>query len=431
MMLILVVMLLVLIVLDVEINDNHISISISIVVEKTMKKKFYLEEKAYKIYALYDDIAERRAYIGKTVNVRMSSVFSWHRCGHNKYTQELFEIDFLDPNMVVLEDLTCTGAVAYRHVLSWVRYFEDNGFEMLNPGGTLAQAEQMQEETLKIYEQIADIPFEEHLHGTWQKKSTAPKRMPKKIEKEKASTQLCLRLSPTDKAEFQRYCRRTNLRQTDAFAKLLHTSGENAAPDIRRLSDLLDESETRCTQLAEENEKLRSGLVVPRSERIENNARERFNFAQKAIQAFVKITYIKDRYTDLPIREFRYDDFKHRFPNAAKYQYPSDEGTHIIYLQALVWGKSRNPVYFLMCKTPEGEYLKFRFYPKKEFIGEQVRHSFYALLDSPWLFAGRLASDGAVDLVAAFPLLNPASRLQEENLSLDAQISGTESQKKI
>lgn len=129
-----------------------------------------------------------RTYIGKTISGRMSSVYSWHRCGHNKYTQELFEIDFLDPQMVVLEEVSCTGAVAYRHVLSWVRCFDDHGFEILNPGGTLAQAEQMQEETLKIYERIAEIPFEEHLRKRWQENRVAPKKTLKKREKERATT---------------------------------------------------------------------------------------------------------------------------------------------------------------------------------------------------------------------------------------------------
>lgn len=396
-----------------------------------MKKKFYHEERVYRIYALYDDITEKRAYIGKTVSSRMATVYSYHCCGHCKYTQELFEIDFLEPEMVVLEEISCVGAVAYRHVLAWVKWFKDNEFEILNPDSMLEQSEQMQEETLKIYEQIAEIPFEEHLRNHWQESRIAPKKVLEKREKEQASTQLCLRLAPTDKAEFQKYCRRTNLRQTDAFAQLLNTAGENAVPDVRRLSDLLEESETRCTKLAEENEKLRSGLVVPHSERIENNARETFNFTQKAICAFMKATYTRNRYTDLPIKEFRYDDFKRRFPNATRYQYPAEEGTYIVHLQALVWGKARNPVYFLMCKTREGEYLKFRFYQKREFIGEQVRHSFYAQLDSPWLFAGKTAPDGAVDLMVAFPLLDPINGDQRKKMTLDDQIQKAESKRAI
>ena len=396
-----------------------------------MKKKFYSEERLYKIYALYDDITEKRAYIGKTVSSKMATVYSYHRCGHCKYTQELFEIDFLEPEMVVLEEVNCVGATAYRHVLAWLQCFEDQGFEMLNPDGMLTHAEQMQEATMEIYARISKIPFEAHLKRCWQETRIAPKRALEKREKEHASTQLCLRLAPTDKEEFQKYCRRTNLRQTDAFAQLLNTAGENAAPDVQRLSDLLEESETRCTKLAEEHEKLRSGLAVPRSERIENNARATFNFAQKAICAFVKATYTRNRYTDLPIKEFRYDDFKRRFPNATRYQYPTEDGTYIVKLQTLVWGKARNPVYFLMCKTQEGEYLKFRFYQKSEFIGEQVRHSFYAQLDSRWLFAGRVAPDGAVDLLAAFPLLNTAYGERREKMALDDQIQNAASKRGI
>lgn len=386
-----------------------------------MKKKFYAEEKTYKIYALYDDIAENRAYIGKTVS-RLSNVYSQHRCGHNKYTQEFFEIDFLEPEMVMLEEISCTGAVAYRHVLAWIKWFKNNEYDILNPDGMLAQAEQMQEETLKIYEQISEIPFEKYLKRRWQESRITPKKSLEKREKEQASTQLCIRLSPTDKTEFQKYCLRTNLRQTDAFAQLLNTASENAVPDIRRLSDLLEESETRCTKLVEENEKLRNGLAVPRSVQIENNARETFNFAQKAIRAFAKATYTREQYTDLPIKEFRYDDFKNRFPKAAQYQYPSEEGVYIVYLQALVWGKARNPVYFVMCKTREGECVKFRFYQKKQFVGVQVRQSYYALLNSQWLLAGKLAPDGAVDLMAAFPLLNPIQGSEQRKQSLDEQI---------
>jgi len=389
-----------------------------------MKKKFYHEEQTFKIYALYDDVVEKRAFIGKTVS-RMSAVYSRHRCGGNRHTQELFEIDCLEPDMVVLEELLCTGAVAYRHVLAWVKCFEEQGFVMLNPKGTLMQAEQMQDQTLKVYEQLLEIPFEEYLSRVYQERRIVPQSVQKEVRKEAASTQLCIRLSPTDKTEFQRYCRDTNLRQTDALAQLLHTSGENALPNIQRLSGLLEETETRCTKLAEENEKLRSGLALPRSERIEKNARESFQFIQNAIQSYVKLTYTKDQYTFLPIKEFRYDDFKRRFPDAVQYHYPAEEGCYVVYLRALVWGKTRNPVYFLMCKTQEGECLKFRFYPKREFTGMKVRQSLYAQLDSLWMFAGRVAPDGAVDLWAAFPLLNPIKDHLNEKLPLDDQISRT------
>ena len=423
---------------DANINDNRKCIYsdinlimlylLSNVGGKTVKKKFYTEEKLYKIYALYDDIAERRAYIGKTVS-KLSNVHSQHRRGHNRYTQELFETDLLEPEMVMLEEVTCTGAVAYKHVLAWIRWFEDNTFEMLNPDGMLNQSENMQEETQKIYEQISQLDFEEHLARCYQETRVVLRKGQEKREKEHASTQLCLRLTPTDKEAFRQYCERTKLRQTDAFAKLLHTSGENAEPDIQRLLELLEESEIRCTKLTQENTQLRSGLTIPRSERIENSARVHFAFAQQAIREFVKTTYTKDRYTDLPIKEFRYDDFKNRFPNAAQYQYPTEEGVYIVRLQALVWGKARNPVYFLMCKTQEGEYLKFRFYQKKEFIGVPVRQSFYALLDSLWQFAGRMAPDGAVDLVAAFPLLNAGNTNKREKLTLDEQILGAASKR--
>ena len=128
-----------------------------------MKKKFYHEERSYRIFALYDDIAEKRAYIGKTISSRMTSVYSWHRRGHNRYTRELFEIDFLDPEMVVLEEVICTGSAAYRYVLAWIRFFGEQGFEILNPGSMLEQSLQMQEETLKIYEQITEMPVEAYL----------------------------------------------------------------------------------------------------------------------------------------------------------------------------------------------------------------------------------------------------------------------------
>lgn len=394
-----------------------------------MQKKFYTQERLFKIYALYDDVVEKRVYIGKTVS-KLSNVYSQHRCGHNKYTEVLFEIDFLEPEMVLLEEVSCTGAVAYRHVLAWIKRFSDDEFKVMNPDGMRAQSAQMQEDTQKIYEQIAGVDLEEHLARLWQESKILPKKVLEKREKEQASTQLCLRLSPKDKTDFQRYCRSTNLRQTDAFAQLLNTAGGNSVPDIRRLSDLLEESEARCKRLVEEDETLRSGLAVSRAARIENNTREYFVFAQKAICEFVKVTYTKERYTGLPIKEYWYDNFKRRFPNAALYQYPVQEGSYIVRLQTLVWGKTRNPVYFLICTTQAGECLKFRFYQKREFIGKQVRHSVYAQVDSLGLFAGKTAPDGAVDLMAAFPLLNPMDQDQKEKLSLNELILGAEAKRK-
>lgn len=88
----------------------------------------------YKLFAIYDDIVEKRACISKILS-RRSAVHSRHRCGHCKYTQELYEIDFLEPEFVLPEEVRCTGAVAYRHVLSRLRIFRENEFEILNPDG--------------------------------------------------------------------------------------------------------------------------------------------------------------------------------------------------------------------------------------------------------------------------------------------------------
>jgi len=385
-------------------------------------KRFYSDEMVYKIFAIYDDIVEKRVYIGKTVS-RLSAVRSRHRCGHCKYTQELYEIDFLEPEFVLLEEVHCTGAVAYRHILSWLRIFGENEFEILNPDGMLEQSEQMQEETLKIYRKLSEKSLEEYLEGEVIESVPSTQKKQKAKEKERASCQLCLRITAGEKAEFQKYCKMMNLRQTDALARLLSTSGENPAPNIRRLSELLDASETRCTKLAEENNKLREGQLLPRSERIDNNAKKTFLFAQKAIQEFVKITYTKETYTDHPIKEFRYDEFKRHFPQAEQYRYPLEEGCYVVKLQAMVWGKARNPVYFVMGKTMEGVCLKFRFYQKREFIGEQVRRSFYGLRNSQWMLAGRAAPDGAVDLMAAFPLLYPLDGKEKKGtLSLNEKI---------
>ena len=274
-----------------------------------------------------------------------------------------------------------------------------------------------------------EMPLEEYLAGELIESGPSSQKIPEAGGKERASCQLCLRITPGEKEAFRNFCRARNLRQTDALARLLNTSSENTAPDIRRLSELLEASEAQCAKLTEENDRLRDGKTVPRSERIENHAREIFNFAQQAVRTFVKHTYTREKYTNLPIKEFRYEEFKRRIPQSERYQYPLEEGCYVVKLLALVWGKTRNPMYFVMGQTLEGECLKFRFYQKKEFVGVQVRQSYYALLDSQWLLAGRKAPDGAVDLMAAFPLLYPLDNKKKEKQSLDEQILGAASRK--
>jgi len=90
-----------------------------------------------------------------------------------------------------------------------------------------------------------------------------------------------------------------------------------------------------------------------------------------------------------------------------------------IFLDAIVWSNNKNHARFILGKTAEGKRYKFRYYPKKEFIGYHLSDCPHYLQGSKCLLIYRESTDGAMDVISAFPIplesSNPKNAIVEKN----------------
>lgn len=102
----------------------------------------------------------------------------------------------------------------------------------------------------------------------------------------------------------------------------------------------------------------------------------------------------------LVIEQGYYKDCSH----TEKYHYPTTAGVYILRPTQILFGKGRYPAIFILGIGENGEYLKFRFYPKSYFAGINPKNEKYWLRGSVWLIGCEPANDGAMDVIFAFPL---------------------------
>lgn len=237
-----------------------------------------------------------------------------------------------------------------------------------------------------------------------------------------ADQRMSMRVMERDKERFRNYCSSYHLRQADGFSRLLSQAATEPGEDILRLSKQLKEAEQKNAALQKKNQQMYALMAMPGNSQPERNARDALMLVKQAVGQYLDLMQPQGEVYRQPIKPMRYDRLRRTFPNIRAYQYPEEERAYVVEVEALAWGKSRLPVLFAFGKAEDGAYLKFRYYPKKEFVGYSLRD--YAQTGSVWMLAGKKALDGAVDLMAALPL--PKQVLSRKRGSLDALIAAAQ-----
>lgn len=137
--------------------------------------RFFYTEQSYTIFALIaEEDGDLFAYIGKTTSSDYKAIVRRHYRAEVALTSPYFSENSCNsrPRFLVLEKLTCTGSVAYRHILSWIRIFDDHQFMTIAYPRTDWQAYHMLTETEAIYENILKLPIDEILHQCYRKGDT-------------------------------------------------------------------------------------------------------------------------------------------------------------------------------------------------------------------------------------------------------------------
>jgi len=330
--------------------------------------------------------------VGKTTSPRIAAVYSRHRCSDVAATR-----GFLDqgdaPSLHILEELTCTGSEAYQHMLAWIHRFEAAGYYSINHTRTVISSEDIYPSTEAILQQLSQLPVEQILEQTLLAKPSdgnlkPPRKFPLLAQPGK-QVQMNLRIAEKDKKRFDQFCRKNGLTSREALGLLL----DQISKDHVHLDQLL--SDHKALQL--ENEALKDKLAVQQGQTFSPKERQMeayLHFLKPIVAEYIRLVSPQeegDRLTTLPYKRFQKQA-------TVRYNYP-EEGFLLLRTEALLWGRNRSR--FLVGQGGDGKFWKIRYYPKETFAGA-LPWDYPA--GTRWLIACRQASDGAMEIAAAFPL---------------------------
>ena len=388
-----------------------------------MRKRFYTEQRHYRIYALIDRNL-KVAFVGKSYAQDLSSLYSKYINGRSYHTAEYFgkEPPKVKPEMLILEEVNCAGAMAYRHIIAWSLYLEEHGFLMLTQPGTMRYSEQLLPETQEIYDRITQESIEDVLRRTISLTRNHPKEkvVPQKVQKV-PKPRLSIRVEKQDKDVFMELKRGLGVTQREVFHLLLDgfvfDSGGNNVPLIRR-------QKNQILDLEQEVQNLKNDLTEERmNKKHDGRIGKLLSHARTVVSSYLRQQMEGIYYIEEPLRPVR----KAR-NNIHDFPYPTESGQATIQLDEMVYGKSHGMV-FVLGWTEEGKPIKLRHYGKREFLGLDPRFSEYAVRGTWWQVHFHLDEHGAADLMAALPLpqgVQPTEFRSDKKTALDEVIQNIE-----
>ncbi len=232
--------------------------------------------------------------------------------------------------------------------------------------------------------------------------------------------QFNMRIKESDAQAFRAFCIERGITQSEGLRLLLLTE------DFEKRSLLIDEFQheldKRDSEIANLKDILReaTGLQKERHSEILRKRREWVNIAQEILHYTMDRSVIVHEDPELIKRPLRLKntDGKKMFHS---YHYPEHGGCLEVLIEGHVWGLQNKKVspdqvtpIFICCKLSDGKPVKYRWYPKKNFIGVPPTSEAVSQWGTSWLLGGISSQDGAMDVVCALPL----NAVKRPNLSL-------------
>ena len=388
-----------------------------------MSRKFYTEPRQHRIYALIDREL-KVAFVGKSYAQDLSSLYSKHINGRSYHTADYFgkEPPKVKPELLILEEVHCTGAVAYKHVVAWSLYLEEHGFLMLTQTGTMLYSEQLLPETQEIYDSISQQAIEEVLQRTasWTQNPQKEKIVLNK-EQKVSKPKLSIRVDKQDRDIFMELKRGMGVTQREVFHLLLDSFILNS--DSNDIS-LIRRQKNQIQDLEQEVQNLKNSLAEERmSKKHDGRIGEILSHAKTVVSSYLRRQMEGIYYIEKPLRPVRKP-----LNNIHDFPYPTESGQASIQLDEMVYGKSHGMV-FVLGWTEDGKPIKLRHYGKREFLGIDPRFSECAVRGTWWQVHYHLDEHGAADLIAALPLLSkvqPTENQLDKKSALDEVIQSIE-----
>ena len=224
-------------------------------------------------------------------------------------------------------------------------------------------------------------------------------------------TQLSIRLNADEKEAFNNYASHMQMTQRDAFLYLMQKHGNPSWGSADRSIDETvlrshQQTQKKIDRLEKEITFLQKKLEEARNANPETVAPKmtaRYRKMQEVIRFYFQLKQ-PPKSNHPPLPRYGYKRFMREISSKTRYMYPREEGNYVFFPEALLYGKSRSPVYFWVGRLENGQPCKCRVYEKWDYVGIRPTNDTYAVQKSRWFVSLRRATDGALDLLAALPL---------------------------
>ena len=127
-------------------------------------------------------------------------------------------------------------------------------------------------------------------------------------------------------------------------------------------------------------------------------------FANKLCKKYIELNYPVPT-TEPVLKPCSFSAWKRLHEGESPYFYPEDEGYSIIRLQSMCYGRGACPPIFIYGEDIwSKKQIKLRFYQSRYFVGIPPKNP-YAQPDSLWFVGYSKATDGAMALMFAMPMI--------------------------
>ena len=365
-----------------------------------------IQRKFFRIFAL---LLGTQLYIGKTFSRRLSAVYHRH-CRGEMLATACFSKSSQTPTLHMLFGAEMQAFEAYRYIIAFIHFFRNAGYEILNSPKSIERSENLHSATQAIVDVLQSTDPEILLMDTMIRNPTEADISLEVASfqptKETADQKLTIRLTPFEKKHFNKIGEDLALNQHDTLLYLFDKCNQIDPVFLDLEGDtylraLINAYREEIEKLNNQNAALAKKLSMLRESGNARTARlqKEFADAKLAVDGYFNLL---DNATAIPL-EIEYDLYKN-YPHAMLYTYPEVPGVYTFRPQAVLRGRGRYSAQFILGTAEDGRNLKFRYYPRHNYLGVPIPDSQFATRGSVWVVSCKIANDNAVDLTGSLPL---------------------------
>lgn len=375
-----------------------------------MSSDFRRKARKYWICCILDKTQET-VYVYMSYAKNPKTQYYAHMRGEISLTRDDYlDADITKPEFLVLETIYCVGRIAFKHVLAWYHYFEEQGYAIIVEEKMGNMEDFMGYESQKIYDEVcAPFSLDEVLTRKVEEPVLEREKEKGKQEKEKL-VQFNVRVKESVAQAYRLFCAERGITQSDGLRLLLmgedFTERDLMMQSYQKEFGVLKE---KYSQLKKQNKEL---LEFKKGEEswVMHQRKAWINIAESMLNIMIRryVGYRDDLFEESKSLSFKSEEGYEMFCN---HDYPLEGGCYGVYITGRVRGLQSNKTNaeqsshtFICGELEDNTRVKFRWINKKQIIGIKPNDYEVTYWGPNWLIGCIISKDGATDLVCAVPL---------------------------